>query len=148
MRALALLALLAVACTPAPPTGVELDAGPALDIILATYHSQAAHPRVIAVEWNCSDVHDGGTGFGFWFEGACRGGYVERSTGIVYIVIKPGNNNRYSDHLAHEVRHWVDFAPDHTSPGFFPDVARAQVALKASPYDLMPVGVGGLDQAR
>lgn len=144
----AVLALTATGCEPAPPAGVELDAGPALDIILATYGSTVAHPRVVAVDYDCSDTHDGGTGYGFTFGGSCVGG-ATMDSGNVYIVVKPGNANRYSDHLAHEARHVAaggDMDPHHTSPGFYADVARAQAALKASTLDMMPVGVVGLDR--
>jgi hypothetical protein len=132
-------------CAPANPHGVELNAGPALDVILATYASQAAQPAVYGVQSDCSDMHDGATGYGFWLDGACRGG-LTTDAGI-FIVLHP-KGARFSHNLAHEVCHYLaggDFDPGHTSP-CFAQVSRAQAALVASLVDVVTVGVGGFDR--
>lgn len=140
------LAIVASACAPADPHGIELNAGPALDVILATYASQAAHPPVYGVQSDCSDMHDGATGYGFWLDGACRGGLTTKAG--IFIVLHP-KGARFSHNLAHEVCHYLaggDFDPGHTSP-CFAQVARAQAALVASPDDVVIVGAGGFDRA-
>jgi len=139
-------------CSPAEPQGaVELNAGPAMDLIMESFHSDVAHPGVFGVASDCSDVHDGGQGFGFWLDGACRGGFT--SDQRVYIVLHPAGT-RYSYNAAHEARHWAaggarvggDLDPDHRAPGFYDDVARARAALVASDLDVVQVGAVGFER--
>jgi hypothetical protein len=126
------------ACAPALPAGVELDAGPALDVILAG--SNVAHPRVFGVASDCADMHDGQMGYGFAIDGRCAGGLTV-SEGV-YIVLHP-HGPRYSMNLAHEVvGHWAeggDFDPGHSSSRFAPGgaVDAAKARLAGSPFDLI-----------
>src|SRR4051812_45223788 len=91
-----------------------LAAGPALDLILAG--TETAHPPVFGVTSDCQDMREGGTGFGFFLDGGCRGGLTVAQG--VFIVLHP-DGGRYSMNLAHEVAgHWAaggDFDPDHKS---------------------------------
>lgn len=155
---LAFLAMLGVCavlegCAPAEPVGaVELEASAAMDVVFAAMRSDVAHPGVFGVPSDCSDFHDGGQGFGFWLDGACRGGYT--SDQRVYTVLRPQGGTLFSDHAAHEARHWAaggglvdgDTDPGHTSPTFFSDVAAAQAALLASDVNVVRVGAGGFDR--
>jgi hypothetical protein len=137
-------------CAPAEPQGaVELEAGAALDLILPLYHTAPGpHPGVFGVPSDCSDFHDGAVGYGFWLDGACRGGLTTDQR--VYLVLHP-QGTRASYNLAHEARHWAagegliggDLDPGHTSPTFFPDVAAGVAALRASDLDVLQVGPGG-----
>jgi hypothetical protein len=96
---LSLFLTLTIACTqPLPPTDKPLDAGAALDLILAG--TQTAHPPVFGVTSDCQDMRAGGIGFGFFLDGGCRGGLTV-SEGV-FIVLHP-DGGRYSMNLAHEV---------------------------------------------
>ncbi len=132
----ALVGLGAGACSPdMPRQGVELDAGPALDVILGTYGSSAAHPTVWGVAADCTSEHDGGWGFGFWLDGECRGGLTDASG--IRIVLRPViAGTRYSTTLPHEACHWAagpggNFDPGHTG-ACFAKVAAAAAALEAA----------------
>lgn len=147
----AVLGLGAGACSPdMPRQGVELDAGPALDVIFATYGSNAAHPTVWGVPADCTSEHDGAWGFGFWLDGACRGGLTDASgTRIVLMPVLAGT--RYSYTLAHEACHWLagpagNFDPGHTS-ACFAHVAAAQAALEAAGAINVVHGAPGPDEA-
>lgn len=136
----AVFALGLPACAPPLPQGVELDAGQALDLLLAG--SNVAHPTVYGVASDCHDMHDDQVGYGFSVEGRCAGGLTV-SEGV-YIVLHP-DGPRYSMNLAHEVvGHWVqggDFDPEHSSPRFAPGgaVAQAKALLARSPVDVITV---------